>query len=156
MLPERVGRAAGREKGTEGLMKILFISLGCDKNLVDSEMMLGLLGEAGYSFTDDETEADAAVINTCCFIGDAKEESVETILEIAELKKTGRLKALIVAGCLAQRYQEEIRKEIEEVDAVIGTASIGSIVQTLREVLDGRGGMHMDPLGETPFAGKRE
>ncbi len=149
------GRAAGREKGTEGLMKILFISLGCDKNLVDSEMMLGLLGEAGYSFTDDETEADAAVINTCCFIGDAKEESVETILEIAELKKTGRLKALIVAGCLAQRYQEEIRKEIEEVDAVIGTASIGSIVQTLREVLDGRGGMHMEPLGETPFCGEK-
>lgn len=136
-------------------MKILFISLGCDKNLVDTEMMLGLLGEAGYSFTDDETQADAAVINTCCFIGDAKEESVNTILEIAELKKTGRLKALIVAGCLAQRYQEEIRREIEEVDAVIGTASIGSIVQTLREVLDGRGGLYMDPLDGTPFCGEK-
>ena len=137
-------------------MKLLMISLGCDKNLVDTENMLGRLQQDGHTFTDLEQEAEAVIVNTCCFIGDAKEEIVETILEIAELKKTGRLKALIVAGCLAQRYQEEIRKEIEEVDAVIGTASIGSIVQTLREVLDGRGGMHMEPLGETPFAGKRE
>ncbi|MBR1849282.1 MAG: 30S ribosomal protein S12 methylthiotransferase RimO, partial [Lachnospiraceae bacterium] len=86
--------------------KILFTSLGCDKNLVDSEMMIGLLQDRGYEFTDDEQEADIVVINTCCFIGDAKEESIENILEMAELKKSGQLKALIVTGCLAQRYKE--------------------------------------------------
>ena len=84
-------------------MKLLFISLGCDKNLVDSEVMLGMLAQRGYSFTDDESEAEAVVVNTCCFIGDAKEESINTILEMAELKKSGQLKALIVTGCLAQR-----------------------------------------------------
>ena len=104
-------------------MNLLFISLGCDKNLVDAEKMLGILGHDGSSFVDDENEADVIVINTCCFIGDAKEESVNTILEMARLKETGRLKALIVTGCLAQRYQEEIIKEIPEVDTVLGTAS---------------------------------
>ena len=93
-------------------MKIIFVSLGCDKNLVDTEMMLGLLRDKGYSFTDDETQADIAVVNTCCFIGDAKEESIQTILELAQLKESGQLKALVVAGCLAQRYKEEIIKEI--------------------------------------------
>ena len=96
-------------------MKILCISLGCDKNLVDTEMMLGLLNRDGYSFTDDENEADIIVINTCCFIGDAKEESVNTILEMARLKEEGRCKALIVTGCLAQRYKQEILDEIEEI-----------------------------------------
>ena len=105
-------------------MNILFVSLGCDKNLVDSEVMLGMLKERGYTFTDDQTQADAAVVNTCCFINDAKEESIQTILELAELKKTGQLKALVVAGCLAQRYQEEIQTEIEEVDAIIGTTAL--------------------------------
>ena len=100
-------------------MKILFTSLGCDKNLVDSEMMLGQLSEKGYSFTDDETQADIVVVNTCCFIKDAKEESIETILEMAQLRKNGDIKALIVTGCLAQRYQEEIQKEIPEVDAIL-------------------------------------
>ena len=104
--------------------KVMFVSLGCDKNLVDSEKMLGMLEQDGYVFTDDETEADIVVVNTCCFIGDAKEESVNTILEIAELKKSGDIEILIVAGCLAQRYREEIRKEIEEVDAVIGKTDI--------------------------------
>ena len=84
-------------------MKIIFVSLGCDKNLVDTEMMLGMLQERGYTFTDDETEADVAVVNTCCFIGDAKEESINTLLELAQLKEDGNLKALIAAGCLAQR-----------------------------------------------------
>ena len=93
-------------------MKLLFISLGCDKNLVDSEVMLGMLAQRGYSFTDDESEAEAVVVNTCCFIGDAKEESINTILEMAELKKSGQLKALIVTGCLAQRYHDEIQTEI--------------------------------------------
>lgn len=105
-------------------MKILLVSLGCDKNLVDSEVMLGTLAEKGYTFTDDESEAEIIIINTCCFINDAKEESVNAILEMAELKKTGRLKALIVTGCLAQRYQKEIRKEIAEVDAVVGLSLI--------------------------------
>lgn len=116
-------------------MKILLVSLGCDKNLVDSEVMLGLLAEKGYTFTDDETEAEIAVVNTCCFINDAKEESINTILEIAEWKKAGQIKALIVTGCLAQRYQEEIRKEIEEVDAIIGTAAIDKIVPAIEEAL---------------------
>ena len=145
------GRAAGREKGTEGLMKILFISLGCDKNLVDSEMMLGLLSEAGYSFTDDETEADAAVINTCCFIHDAKEESIQTILEMAEYKKGGRLKALIVTGCLAQRYQNEILKEIPEVDAVLGTASYHKIAETIEAALRGGGFLELADINGLPF-----
>ena len=89
-------------------MKILFVSLGCDKNLVDTEYMLGILGNEGYAFTDDEQEADIIVINTCCFINDAKEESINTILEMAEYRESGNCKALIVTGCLAQRYQEEI------------------------------------------------
>lgn len=102
-------------------MNILFISLGCDKNLVDSEVMLGLLDKKGYKIVDEESEADVIVINTCCFINDAKEESVQTILEMAEYKKEGSLKALVVTGCLAQRYQQEILDEIPEVDAVLGT-----------------------------------
>ena len=100
-------------------MNILFVSLGCDKNLVDTEMMLGMLGREGFAFTDDEEQADIVVVNTCCFIHDAKEESINTILEMAELKKTGRAKALLVTGCLAQRYQEEIRTEIPEVDCIL-------------------------------------
>ena len=115
--------------------KIFFISLGCDKNLVDSEMMLGLLSEKGYEFTDDETEADIVVINTCCFINDAKQESIDTILEMAELRKNGDIKALVVTGCLAQRYKEEIQKEIPEVDAIIGTTAIDEIVGVLNELL---------------------
>ncbi|MGN0158127.1 MAG: 30S ribosomal protein S12 methylthiotransferase RimO [Brotaphodocola sp.] len=118
-------------------MKILFISLGCDKNLVDSEMMLGLLTRDGHTFTDDEQEADVIVINTCCFINDAKEESINTILEMAELKKSGNLKALIVTGCLAQRYKQEIIDEIPEVDAIIGTSTYDEISNVLKEVLGG-------------------
>ena len=119
-------------------MKILFISLGCDKNLVDSEVMLKLLEKKGYQFTDDETEADIIIINTCCFIGDAKEESVNTILEMAEYRKSGSCKALIVTGCLAQRYQKEILDEIEEVDAVLGTATYDAIAETVEKALEGR------------------
>ena len=115
-------------------MKIFCVSLGCDKNLVDTEMMLGLLNKDGYTFTDDEHEADVVVVNTCCFIGDAKEESVNTILEMAELKKEGRCKALIVTGCMAQRYKKEIQEEIPEVDAILGTTSyeeIGNVLTRL-------------------------
>lgn len=119
-------------------MKILFISLGCDKNLVDSEVMLGLLEKKGYAITDDEQQADIIVVNTCCFIHDAKEESIQTILEMAEYRKSGKCRALIVTGCLAQRYKEEITDEIEEVDAVLGTSSYSEIVDAVEEVLNGR------------------
>lgn len=119
-------------------MKILFISLGCDKNLVDSEQMLGLLGERGYEFTDDETQAEIIVINTCCFIHDAKEESINTILEMAEYKNSGKCKALIVTGCLAQRYYEEIQTEIPEVDAILGTTAFDEIAEAVEKVLGGQ------------------
>lgn len=122
------------------MMKILFVSLGCDKNLVDSEVMLGLLTKQGYGFTDDETEADIIVVNTCCFINDAKEESVNTILEMAEYKKEGTCKALIVTGCLAQRYKQEIIDEIPEVDAVLGTTTYDSIAEAIESAL---GGSHL-------------
>lgn len=127
-------------------MKILLVSLGCDKNLVDSEVMLGMLAEKGYTFTDDEAEAEIAVVNTCCFINDAKEESVNAILEMAELKKSGQLKALIVTGCLAQRYQKEIREEIEEVDAIIGTSAIDKIAETIEDAIAGESREHVLPL----------
>ena len=127
-------------------MKILCISLGCDKNLVDTEKMLGLLRNDGWEFTDDESEAEVVIINTCCFINDAKEESINAILEMAELKKTGRCRALIVAGCLAQRYQEEIIREIPEVDGCVGTASGDEISRVLREVLQGRREMCFESL----------
>ena len=118
-------------------MKILFVSLGCDKNLVDSEVMLGLLREKDYEITNDEQLADIVIVNTCCFIGDAKEESINTILEMAELKKTANVKVLIVTGCLAQRYQSEIREEIPEVDAVLGTMSYDDICETIEQALKG-------------------
>lgn len=124
-------------------MKILFISLGCDKNLVDTEVMLGELEGAGYLFTDEEAEADIVIINTCCFIGDAKEESIETILSMAELRKTGQIRALLVTGCLAQRYREEIQKEIPEVDAVLGITDIHSVVQAVEETLAGNAKNHI-------------
>lgn len=136
-------------------MKILFISLGCDKNLVDTEMMLGMLTEKGHFITDDESEADVAVINTCCFIHDAKEESIQTILEMAELKKNGQLKALLVAGCLAQRYHEEIQTEIPEVDAIIGTTAIDAIVDALDEVLAGAGHNHVEDINRKPVYDKK-
>lgn len=133
--------------------KVLFISLGCDKNLVDSEQMLGLLSRGGYTFTDDEREAEAVVINTCCFINDAKQESINTILEMAELRKNGNVKALIVAGCLAQRYQEEIQKEITEVDAVIGTTAIDEVVNALDGVFQGTKKNYYGSLDRKPFTG---
>lgn len=112
-------------------MKVLLISLGCDKNLVDSEVMLGLLNKAGHELTNDETEAEAVVINTCAFISDAKEESINTIIEMGSLKKTGRLKKLIVAGCLSQRYKDEIMKELPEIDVIIGATNYDKIVEAI-------------------------
>ena len=134
------------------LMKILFVSLGCDKNLADTEMMLGMLRDRGYSFTDDEAEAEAVIVNTCCFIGDAKEESINTLLEMAELKDCGQLKALIAAGCLAQRYREEIQKEIPQVDAIVGTMAIEEIAAALEETLGGRPKNHYRDLNAAPPA----
>ena len=136
-------------------MKILFVSLGCDKNLVDTEMMLGQLLKKGYEFTDDETDADIIVVNTCCFIGDAKEESINTLLEMAELKKDGKLKVLVAAGCLAQRYKEEIQTEIPEVDVIIGTTAIGSIVDAVEGVLAGKHDNFYQDISAKPFVGER-
>ena len=135
------------------MKKILFVSLGCDKNLVDSEMMLGMLAQSGYEFTDDEREADIVVINTCCFINDAKEESINTILEMAEYKKNGLIEMLIVTGCLAQRYREEIQTEIPEVDAIVGTTAISEIVKTFDEVTGGKRQNHYKSLSEKPLTG---
>lgn len=115
-------------------MKLLFISLGCDKNLVDSEMMMGLLHDRGYEFTDNEEEADIIVINTCGFINDAKEESINTILEMAKYKENN-LKALIVAGCLVERYKNEILQELPEIDAIVGTTAFDKICDVVDDVL---------------------
>ena len=131
-------------------MKIMFVSLGCDKNLVDTEMMLGMLQQKGFTFTDDETEADIVVVNTCCFIGDAKEESINTLLEMAELRKNGSIRALLATGCLAQRYREEIQKEIPEVDAILGTMAIEEIVEAVEQVLQGEGRNHFRELNSAP------
>ncbi len=131
-------------------MKILFISLGCDKNLVDTEVMLGLLASRGYEMTDDEAEAEVIIINTCCFIHDAKEESIQNILEMAEYKKKGRLKALIVAGCLAQRYRQEILDEIPEVDAVLGTTAYDQILESLDMALAGNPEVRLADLQSLP------
>lgn len=131
-------------------MNILFISLGCDKNLVDTEVMLGLLDSRGYQMVDTEEEADVIVVNTCCFIHDAKEESINTILQMAEYKKTGRLKALIVTGCLAQRYQKEILDEIPEVDGVLGTTSYDKILEAIDEALAGHTELKMEDINALP------
>lgn len=131
-------------------MKILFISLGCDKNLVDTEEMLGLLASRGFEMTDDEAEAEVIIINTCCFIHDAKEESIQNILEMAEYKKKGNLKALIVAGCLAQRYRQEILDEIPEVDVVLGTTAYDQILEVLATALAGHTEVRIADLKALP------
>lgn len=131
-------------------MKLLFISLGCDKNLVDSENMIGMMTAAGIEMTDEEAEADIIVVNSCCFIGDAKEESINTILEMAEYKKSGSCRALIVTGCLAQRYQDEIRTEIPEVDAIIGTNSYDTILEAVDQALEHQVFKSMQPLVGLP------
>lgn len=137
-------------------MNIFFVSLGCDKNLVDSEEMLGALTSDGYRITDDESKADVIIINTCCFIHDAKEESIQTILEMASYKEQGNCKALIVTGCLAQRYKEEITQEIPEVDAVLGTNSQESILEAVSKALEGKVTHIFTPLEGIPeLPGKR-
>lgn len=138
------------------MRKVLFISLGCDKNLADSEEMLGMLVEKGYEITNEEKEADVIVINTCAFIHDAKEESVNSILEMAQYKETGKLKALLVTGCLAQRYQKEITEEIPEVDAVLGTGSWDELIRALDKVFEGEKYLDFQSIDRLPQAeGKR-
>lgn len=138
-------------------MKILFISLGCDKNLVDSEQMIALLGERGYEFTDNDDDADIVVINSCAFIKDAKEESIQTIIDAGELKRTGNAKCIVVAGCLAERYSESIKEELPEVDAIVGTTAFDKIVDVVEQVLEKKGVVEakesIDKL--TYVAGKR-
>lgn len=136
-------------------MNILFISLGCDKNLVDSEVMLGLLAAKGYRMVDDEMQADIIIVNTCCFIHDAKEESIQTILEMAQYKTDGRLKVLVVTGCLAQRYQQEILDEIPEVDVVLGTTSYDKIVEAVEEALAGKGHVEVEDIDALPLVDTR-
>ena len=135
-------------------MKIFFVSLGCDKNLVDSEMMLGQLHKAGYEITDNENEADAVVVNTCCFIGDAKVESINTLIEFGEMRKAGSIKALIAAGCLAQRYSDDIRESIPEVDGIVGTMSIDEIVPVLDRCLKGERPEFLKPINGDMVYGK--
>lgn len=138
------------------MRKVLFISLGCDKNLADSEEMLGMLVENGYEITNEESEAEVIVINTCAFIHDAKEESVNNILEMAQYKENGKLKALLVTGCLAQRYQKEITEEIPEVDAVLGTGSWDELIQALDKVFEGEKYLDFQSIDRLPrAAGKR-
>ncbi len=139
-------------------MKILFVSLGCDKNLVDTEVMLGALADRGYSFTDDEEEAEIAVVNTCCFIHDAKQESIDAILELAERKTSGQLKALVVTGCLAQRYKDEVLKEIPEVDAVLGTTATDVLAEELDAILGSREGWEklvLEDLSKAPAGNQK-
>lgn len=136
-------------------MNILFVSLGCDKNLVDTEVMLGLLASRGYQMVEDEREADVIVVNTCCFIHDAKEESINTILEMAELKKEGRLKALIVTGCLGQRYRQEVLDEIPEVDVVLGTTAYDQILDAVDEALRGEHEVKLADINALPLVESR-
>ncbi len=144
------------ESVTKDMPKILFISLGCDKNRVDAEKMLGVLGLAGYQVTDDESEADVIIVNTCSFISDAKQESIDTILQMAGNKKTGRCKALIAAGCMAQRYADEIREQLPEVDAVIGTTAYDSVADVIDRALNGERSERLDDLKKIALpSGKR-
>lgn len=136
-------------------MKIFFVSLGCDKNLVDSEMMIGMLAEKGHVITDDEKEAEVVVVNTCCFILDAKQESIDTILQMAELKKNGKMKVLIVTGCLGERYREEIQSEIPQVDAILGTNSFDLIAEAIDEVMEGKKQNHFNDIQAVPVHGKK-
>ena len=136
-------------------MKIMFVSLGCDKNLVDTETMLGLLSKERFEFTNDESEADVIVINTCCFINDAKQESIDTILEMAEYKNSGTCKALIVTGCLAQRYKQEIVDEIPQVDVVMGTSNYDEIVDAVNGALEGKGGVNIEDADRLPLVNEK-
>jgi len=120
------------------MIKIAFVSLGCDKNLVDSENMLGLLEKEGFTITSNEEEADVLVVNTCAFIHDAKQESVDAIIEVGQYKETGNAKAIIVAGCLSERYREDLVELLPEIDSIIGTTNFYEIVRVVKETLEGK------------------
>lgn len=136
-------------------MKILFVSLGCDKNLVDSEVMLGLLRDRHHDITNDEAEAEVIVVNTCSFIHDAREESIQTILEMAELKKSGQCRLLIVTGCLAEKYKDEILEELPEVDAVVGTTAYDRICDVIDRSLDGERVQSFESIDRLPLVNTR-
>ncbi|MGN0326715.1 MAG: 30S ribosomal protein S12 methylthiotransferase RimO [Lachnospiraceae bacterium] len=136
-------------------MNAMLVSLGCDKNLVDSEMMLGMLSDAGYTITNEEEEAEVIIVNSCCFIMDAKEESINTLIELGTLKKTGKLKVLIATGCLAQRYEKEIHEDLPEVDAVIGTTGIDQLVSVIESVLNHQKKDAVKSVDLPPICGKR-
>ncbi len=136
-------------------MKIFFISLGCDKNLVDTEMMLGQLSEAGHEIVDDESLAEIAIVNTCSFINDAKEESINSLIEMGNLKTQGKLKAVICCGCLAQRYASEIREQIPEVDVIVGTMAIDEIVKAVECVSQGKRETFLKPIDGPLVYGKK-
>ncbi len=146
-------------------MKIGLISLGCPKNLVDSEVMLGLAEQAGYELTSDARDADVVVVNTCAFIDRAKQESVDAILEMAELKKKGPCRRLVVTGCLAERYRDELREQIPEIDAVLGTGEVPGIVEAVGGMSAAAAATTVSPLtfhrppranGHRPLAGRTE
>lgn len=135
--------------------KIFFVSLGCDKNFVDSETMLGLIDQAGMTITSEEEEAEVIIVNTCSFIHDAKQESIDTILEMAEYKKTGKLKGLIVTGCLPERYREEFMQELPEVDGVLGASNYDEIIETIEKVLEKERVVSFKDINYTPVSSKR-
>lgn len=132
--------------------KILFVSLGCDKNRVDAEKMLGLISQGDYDLTDDEEQADVIIVNTCCFITEAKQESIDSLLEMAAYKKEGRCRALIACGCMAQRYADEIRKALPEVDAVVGTTAYDAIREVIEKTLSGERIQKLDDLRKIALA----
>ena len=137
------------------MVNVLFVSLGCDKNLVDTEMMLGMLSDRGYAITNDESQADVVVVNTCAFILDAKQESIDVLIEYGEMKKSGAIKALIAAGCLAERYKDEIHEQIPEVDALIGTTAFDTVADTLDAVLKDKGVDSFRSIDAPVICGKR-
>src|SRR4051812_23065085 len=134
-------------------MKVGFVSLGCPKNLVDGEVMLGYAQQAGHEITADSQDADVIVVNTCAFIDNAKQESIDAILEMAQHKRDGKCSRLVVTGCLAERYREELRKEIPEIDALIGTGELPGIIDALSPVTDSRS--PASDVSEGPNAGVR-
>ena len=136
-------------------MKIGFLSLGCPKNLVDGEVMLGLAEQAGHEITADAADADVLVVNTCAFIDAAKQESIDAILQMAELKRAGRCRRLVVTGCLAERYRDELRAEMPEIDAVLGTGEVPDIVRALGNGAERADSGRPKPAATEPLGGRR-
>ncbi len=137
-------------------IKVGMVSLGCAKNQVDGEMLMAALKNDGFETVDDAALADVAIVNTCGFIESAKKESIDEILELAQLKKEGRIKKLVVTGCLSERYQNEMHKELPEVDAVLGIGANGDIAKHLRRMLEGEFVEEFPEKGKMPLCGARE